>query len=277
MKRFAALSMGLCFLFAGLNTVAAQDKSGVMSPPKVLLIQREFIKPGKSGSLHLKTESAFVKAFEDAKWPTHYLAMDSLSGASRSLFMVGYDSYAAWEQDNQAMQKNATLSAAVDQATVADGELLSGYDAGIFNYRDDLSLRPDGDISHMRYFEILRMQARPGHEKEFEDMVKMYVKGYEKAAADAHWVAYQSMYGNENGGVYIFITPMKSGAEIDSEIADSKPFAASVGESGLKKLAEMAAASVEASATNLFMFNPKMSYPSDSWIKADPTFWKPAQ
>ena len=30
--------------------------------------------------------------------------------------MTGYDSFAAWEQDNQAMQKNAALSAAVDQA-----------------------------------------------------------------------------------------------------------------------------------------------------------------
>jgi len=27
---------------------------------------------------------------------------------------------------------------------------------------------------------------------------------------------------------------------------------------------------------NLFAFNPKMSYPSDAWVKADPSFWKPA-
>jgi hypothetical protein len=25
----------------------------------------------------------------------------------------------------------------------------------------------------------------------------------------------------------------------------------------------------------LFQFNPKMSYPAEEWIKADPGFWKP--
>jgi hypothetical protein len=44
----------------------------------------------------------------------------------------------------------------------------------------------------------------------------------------------------------------------------------------MRKLAELEAASVEAAQTNLFMFNPKLSYPSDEFIKSDPAFWKPA-
>jgi hypothetical protein len=50
---------------------------------------------------------------------------------------------------------------------------------------------------------------------------------------------------------------------------------AAMGEDGMKKLEELSAASIESSETNLFAFNPKMSYVSDDWVKADPDFWKP--
>ena len=48
-----------------------------------------------------------------------------------------------------------------------------------------------------------------------------------------------------------------------------------IGEGGMKKIRELTAACVEAEQTNLFQFNPKMSYPAPEWIKADPEFWKP--
>jgi len=37
----------------------------------------------------------------------------------------------------------------------------------------------------------------------------------------------------------------------------------------------LSAAAIESSQTNLFAFNPRMSYPADEWVKADPEFWKP--
>jgi hypothetical protein len=32
---------------------------------------------------------------------------------------------------------------------------------------------------------------------------------------------------------------------------------------------------VASSETKLFAFSPKMSYPSDEWVKQDPKFWAP--
>ena len=275
MKRTTVFSLGLCLLFAGLSTLAAQEQT--MSPPKVLVIAREFLKPGRSGAVHAKSESAFVNAFVAAKWPTNYLGMDSLSGQSRSLFMVGYDSFAAWEKDNQATQNNATLAAALDRAAMADGDLLSSYDSSVAVYRDDLSLRAGVDIGQMRYMEISRIQIRAGHEKDWDALVKMYVNGYQKAVPDGRWATFQSAYGTDNGGVYLIITPMKSAAEIDSSFGQSKQFEAAMGEDGMKKLAELAAMCIESSQTNLFQFNPKISYPAERWIKSDPAFWKPTQ
>jgi len=272
MKTNIGLSLVFTLLTAGAGTVVAQDYS--MAPPKVLVLQREFIKPGKAGAPHQRTESAFVQAMTAAKWPTHYLAMDSMSGAPRMLFATGYDSFAAWEKDNIAIQKNATLSAALDRAAVADGEVLSSYDSSVLAYREDLSLRPNVNIAQARYFEISRFKVRQGHDKEWEDLVKMYMEAYGKATQEVHWATYQSVYGADNGGVYVVFNAMKSLAETDSGFGDSKKFEAQLGADGMKKLAELTASCVEDVQTNLLMFNPKLSYISDSWVKADPGFWK---
>jgi len=277
MKKLTGMWVGLFLVFGGLSAVVAQEMSdGVAPPPKVLVIQREFIKPGKNGSLHQKTESAFVQAMTAAKWPSRYLAVESLSGQTRALFMIGYDSFAAWEKDNDAMRNNATLSAALDRAGIADGDLLTAYDSSAYVYSEDLSLRAPVNIARMRYFEISRFVVRPGHEKDWEALVKLYKTGFEKASPNAHWATYQSMYGVDNGGVYIVFNPMKSMAEADESFGDFKKFEATMGEDGMKKLGDLSAACIESSQTNLFMFSPKMSYPPDAWVKADPTFWKPA-
>ena len=271
MKRNIGLWLVVNLLAVSAVSVVAQDYS--TAPPKVLLVQREFLKPGISGAPHMKMESAFVAAMTAAKWPTHYLGMDSMSGPSRALFLVGYDSFAAWEKDNLATQKNPTLSAALDRAGVADGQLLTSYDASVFAYREDMSLRANGNTAQARYFEISRFKVRQGHDKEWEELVKMYMGGYGKT--DQHWATYQSVYGMDNGGVYLVFNAMRSLAEVDSGFGDSKKFEAQLGEKGMKKLAELTASCVEDVQTNLFSFNPKMSYVSETWTKTDPAFWKP--
>jgi len=48
-----------------------------------------------------------------------------------------------------------------------------------------------------------------------------------------------------------------------------------MGEAGMKKLEELEASCVESRQTNLFLLAPKMSYPPEPLVKADPDFWKP--
>jgi len=276
MKKLLGLSLGFCLSLCSQVAAFAQqtsDQATPPPPPKVLVIMREFLKPGRSGSVHEKSESAFVQAMTAAKWPTHYFAADSMSGRSRALFFVGYDSFEAWEKDNIATMHNPTLAAALDKAAYADGDLLTEYDTSVNVYREDLSLRAGVNIAQMRYFEISRFVVRPGHGKEWDALVKMYKDAYEKAVPDERWAVFQSMYGSDNGGVYLVFTPMKSLAETDRSFIDSKKFTASLGESGMKKLEDLEASSVESVQTNLFIFNPKMSYAADEWIKADPDFW----
>ncbi len=271
MKKLIGVSAGLCLLQGCMVMAVAQE---MPAPPNVLVIQREYLKPGRAGSVHEKSESAFVRAMTAAKWPTHYFGMESMSGPSRALFIMAYSSLADWEKDNMAEEKNATLSAAIDRASAADGELLTSFDQSVFLYRAEMSLRSNADIAHSRYFEITSFKVKPGHYKEWEELVKMYKEGYEKIPG-AKWAVFESAYGADNGGWFAVFNPMKSLAEVDQEYADQKKFFESMGEEKMKKLGELEAACVASEQTNLFHFNPKMSYPMDEWIKADPGFWKP--
>ena len=276
MKKLSGVLVGLC-LFLGMAVVAkAQENNQEMGhkPPKILTITREFVKPGKYGNAHDKTESLYVNAMSAAKWPTHYFAMDSITGRPRSLFLTGYESFEAWQADSLAEQKNATLSAALDRANEADGALLDSTETSAFVFREDQSYNAAVDIPHMRYFEIEVFVVRPGHEKDWDDAVKLVMDAYKKSMPDAHWAIYQEMFG-ATGGEYLVITPMKSASEIDKSFADNPKFMAAMGEDGMKKLSELSAAAIQETMANLFVFSPAKSYVDESWIKADPDFWKP--
>src|ERR1700757_5233564 len=156
MKSLVWLCASALSLAAVVSAVAQDQSSSTMSPPKILTIMREFVKPGKAGAMHDKTETAFVQAMAHSKWPTHYLGMNSLSGKPRSLFFTGYESFDAWEKDAAATQKNAALSAGLDRAGVADGELLDSMDAGVFAYNTEYSLNQKAEhaTAATRYFEV---------------------------------------------------------------------------------------------------------------------------
>jgi hypothetical protein len=274
MKKLTGELLGVLLLVGGVGSVAAQDTSEVPPPPKVIALYREYLKPGKAGTMHEKSESAFVQAVTKAKVPTNYLAVDSISGRPRSLFLFPYDSFDGIEKDYMNTQKNPALAAALDHAMVTDGELLSDMDSTLLAYREDQSLRPNVDIAHMRYFEISLFQVRPGHSKDWDDIVKLVMAAYEKVP-DAHWATYEVAYGQQPNTTYVVFTALKAASEIDREFAQDKDFVAAMGEDGMKKLAELEAQAVESRQSNLFSFNPRMSYPPERWVKADPDFWKP--
>jgi hypothetical protein len=271
MNKFSRTLLAVSLGITCSCVVAAQDKPAI---PKVLQITREFTKPGKAGMVHDKAESAFVQAMARAKWPTHYIGMTSLSGKQRALFLTQYESFEAWEKDAAAVEKNAALFASLDRAGMADGELLDSIDQGVFVFNEELSLRPRPDLSPMRYLDISGYHVRPGHGKDWNDIVKMVKSAYEKAVPEAHWGVFAQYYGGD-GGTYLVLTARKSLSEVDQGFLDSKQFHAAMGEDGMKKLDELVAVAIESSTHNLFAFNPSMSYVADEWIKNYPDFWKP--
>ena len=274
MKRIMCALMGLSFAAMGSSFTTAQEASepGMTGPPAVIQVQREFIKPGKAGALHDRSESNFVQAMSHAKWPTHYFALTSMSGPSRALYFVGYPSFEAWEKDNKAMEQNTELSTAFDRAAQSDGDLLSSSDQAVLEYDSDLSYHPPAGLGKVRYLEITVFKVHPGHGMDFRTLTKMYVDAVQKAGMEnATWATFEMAYGG--GDEYVVISTDNSMADIDKANADGKKFRDAMGEEGMKKFSELEAASVESVDSELFAINPRQSYPPQEWIDQDPSFW----
>jgi len=272
MKKLYGFLLGASFLVATAGIAVAQDKPGEMHvPPPVLTITREFVKPGKSGAEHERTESAYVKALTNGKAPGHYIALTSLSGKPRALFLTGFDSFASWEKENKYEGENVALAAALERASVADGELLDSEDQSVWIYREDQSLNQTGNLIGIRYMEFEIFQVKPGHEEEWNAAVKIVKDAYAKLP-DAHWAMYQNVFGRE-APAFLVITPRKSASEIDSDFANGKQFVDAMGPEGLKKLNELSASAIASSERNMFAISPKMSYMGEDLAKADPDFW----
>jgi hypothetical protein len=272
MKKLCSFLLGASFVLATASIAVAQDKPGQMhAPPPVLTITREFVKPGKSGTVHERTETAFVRAMTAGKSNQHYLALNSVSGKPRALFLAGYESFGEWEKQNMADMKNATLSAELDRAALADGELLDAYDQSAWVYREDQSLNQSGDLVGIRYMEIEHFQVKPGHEEDWNAIVKLVKDAFAKVP-NAHWAVYENVYGREQSA-FLVITPRKSMSEIDRDFANSKQFMDAMGPDGMKRLNDLSAAAISSIETNLFVISPKTSYMGEDLAKADPQFW----
>lgn len=270
MKIMNPVLLGLSLAVAGSTFAAAQEMSG---PPQVLQITREFLKPGKAGEIHDKSEGRFVAAMANAKWPTHYFALNSLSGKSRALYIAGYPSFKAWEDDYKATMKDKALAAELEKDSQADGELLDSLDQFVLTYDSDLSYRPSATLADARIMEISSFKIKPGHRKELVELVKLVIDTHKKAGTSAHWATFEVAYGGDN--TFIVFSDDKSMADIDTGFAEDKQFHDALGEEGLNKLRELEADCMQESDSELFAINPAQSYPPDAWVKAAPDFWKP--
>jgi len=261
-------------LLAAISAVPyarAQQSGGEHKPPRILTVVREFLKPGKDGTAHEKTEALFIDAFRRANVSSHYLGMVSLTGRPRALFFEGYDSIEQWRKGQKEFEK---AGSAFDRANEADGALLESTDRTVWYFEEEGSFNTSVDLAHVRYFEIERFTLRQGHEADFMEGAKLVKAAYAKSFPDAHWAMYSAIYGMAQP-TYVILTPLKSAAEIDHFFANYSKFAEAMGPDGMKRLTELSASGIESSETNLFAIEPKMSYMGDEILNADPEFWRP--
>ncbi|HEU4386481.1 MAG TPA: hypothetical protein VFV34_01705 [Blastocatellia bacterium] len=261
------LTLASCLLASAAIQAAAQEPG----PPKVVAIFIEEIKPGR-GAAHERVEAGYVQAFKEAKM-SPYVAMTSLTGRSEAWFVVRYDSFEAWEQENQKIEKNARLAGALARLDEQDAAFRTNQRTIVARYREDLSYNPMVNLGEMRYFQVITFRVRPGHTRSFEEARKMSKGFHEKAKVDEHYAVFQVESGMP-GGTFMLFLPRKSLKEIDND-PHTKTYQDIVGDSGRKQLDEMASADVLSTDSVIFAFSPRMSYPSEALLKADPSYWKP--
>lgn len=273
-RRALAGSAAVLTIFCCLpQTLCAQSSIPTYTPSKFLVIQREFTKPGRDGTPHQATEAAYLRAAESGKAPFHYVAMTSMSGPNRALFMSGYNSMQAVEAERKATSE--ALQVSLDKAMVADGDLLSEQDSSIWMVDPELSQNTNGPRVGSRYMIVRQYVVKPGHTAEWNELVKMVIDGYQKADVGAHWSTYRLLFGHSTGPTYLILTSVRSMNELDDMFGSDPKFGQAMGEDGLKRLDALEASCVDSSMSNFFVIDPKMSLPTDEMLKAEPEFWRP--
>jgi hypothetical protein len=274
MNKLSPILLGLSLAVAGSATAAAQDQSpATVSAPKYLQVTVEYTKPGKGGLAHDKTESAYVQAMAKARFPIHYIAFNSMSGKARAIYLAHFDSFDALQKANKVFDNPAT-GAEFEKLNVADGELLEDTKQLIFSYVPDLSYHSRAPSPKVRYLEARILHVHPGHGKEFEELVKLWIAAADNAGSSDHWGAYRVEYGDQIGS-YVFLTSDNSMADIDQSIAEEPKFTAVLTDDDKKKMRELRAAAIDTDRYELYSVNPAQSYVPDEYIQADPSFWKP--
>ena len=270
-KKVTILSaMALCLGAAAF----AEAQQAMLTPPKVLVIIREVLKPGK-GPAHEKWETGWPRAFAKAKWPTNYLAVTAMTGEPRALFFTGYDSLAAWESNNQALEKNAALSAEDQALGEKDGDYLKEMQTGVFNYMPELSYQPDVPVAGVRYFLLAAFDVKQGHGDQFIAARKVALAAHQKGGLSDHFSLYHRTAGGSTN-LYLIFIPMKSLAEVDQfAVIHGAPYQAALGADGQKTLADLNSQDLVGTETQIFAFSPKMSYVSKEWVASEPAFWAP--
>jgi hypothetical protein len=270
MRKILIAAVAVVCLTGGAAMLRAQDQNSPI--PKVLLIDREMVKFSKDAG-HEKNEAAFARAAAAAKLPDHYLAVTTMSGPSEAWFLVGFDSYAEWQKSSE-YDSQPKVQAMFDPLMEKDADYVSDSDQVVATYNEKWSYKPDMNIAEMRYFEVETIRLRPGHDKDWDDLVALFLATAAKANMVEHDIFFEARYGAPNGTIYIF-TPRKALGDLDAAMVAGKEFNDALGPDGQKKWAELIQATVASDSTTLLRFSPGMSYPPAEWVKSDPDFWKP--
>jgi hypothetical protein len=191
------------------------------------------------------------------------------------VFLSGYDTMAEVENQYEMAMKLPGLESKLDALGEADGAMVSSEGSAIWRLREDLSSTNKVNIAEMRMAQLVQVETKPGHGNDFETVAKRVIGAWAKTDPSYSVAIYEMAYGHSTGSVFLVILPMKSMAFLDKVHDEHDAFMKALGGDDMKSDREIARNAYLSSESNLFVFSPRMSYVPESWVKADPMFWKP--
>ncbi len=265
MKKWICSVAGLSLALAGSLAAYAQ------TPANIVNIETNNIKPYQDGPYD-KVASEYPGLSRQLKDPTHFVGMEAMTGASRALFLTGYDSYEALQKNEEWMLGDTAADAKFDALDARQAPNVSEVHNTIWHYRPDLSNNvAAADIPQTHYWEVLIFHMRSGHDEQFEEMTKLYRDAHVKIEQNIPWATYEAQAGVTDA--YLVLVPMTSLKDEDIGLAHQKDFGAALGEEGTKRMSKLSEEGVTSVEENLWMVVPEWSYVEKSWIEADPQYW----
>jgi hypothetical protein len=274
MKKSLCTAVGLALALAGAAVARAQTPA--VAPPNILSIETDNIKAYDSGPYD-KVAAEYPPVSEQFKESEHYLAMESMTGPPRANYFFRYDSYEAWQKDAEMSLENRALKARFDALDAREAPYVAKIHFTLWHYRPDLSNNVAGaDIPHTHYWEVAIFHMRQGHDRDFEELTKIYRDTSVKIGQNTPWATFESLNGVTDA--YMVLEPMTSLKDEDTSLAKEKDFSAALGKEGAQRMDALTEAGVSSVEDNIWMVNPAASYVEKSWVDADPKYWghKPA-
>jgi hypothetical protein len=248
-----------------LGTIQAFAQESTMGPPKVLMMIREEVKPGRSIA-HTLHETGWAHAAVSAGVTTHCLAVSSVTGPTEAWFLFAYPSFAAMEADFEKAEKNAAIKRVMDTYTPKETDFLSDLRTMTARYRPEYSYKPDVNIGEYRYFSINVVRFRLG--ENVEEFYKALNSARDKANSTSHVLVY-SVNSGMPASTFVSFSAVKSMADWDV------PNPAMEGAMKEVNFNQLLGKMVLNSETRLYAFSPQMSNVADYVAAASPDFWRP--
>jgi hypothetical protein len=262
----ACLSLALTFSIAARAQAPATEP-----PPNILTMEVDSVKPYQ-GTPYDKVAAEYPLVSAEYKQKINYLAMESMSGTSQAVYLFGYDSFEAMQNDAETSQGNAAMRAKFSALDAREAPYVTDLHNTVWHYRADISKNPESaDLPHSHYWEMIVIRMRRGHVQAFDEMAKMVRDTDEKIGLDIHWAVYEAEAGDTDS--YLVLVPMTSLQDEDTSLAKNKDFMGALGQQGLQHMNQIEQGAVAGEEDNIFMVNPQASYVPKSWVDADPKYW----
>ncbi len=255
-----------------LSTVVATAgaQNAASTPPAILQVYRDQIKPGKMAEYSRLEGEAAHACVRASTWP--YAAVQSITGPQEVWFFSGFDSYASMEKSGEPFVRNATLAAELGKLMEAKTPLVNDPHTVFLEYREDLGRNAGLMRAQARFFNVTIVRVYPGHEKEFEESQRIVRAVRERAGAADNRVVYQTVSGMASN-TYMIFSPYHSFREAGEALG---PFGQDedLDDSTRSRLRDLRGTAVQSSETFVFAISPPMSNPAGEWLVDDPEFWR---
>jgi hypothetical protein len=270
--RKTLVSLALPVLVAGFGA-AAIAQTMPTSQPKFLHVVRERVKLGRSAE-HSRWEAGWPAAFEKAKSPDTYIALESVTGPAEVWYVIPFSSHAAYGESMAKQDADPVLSAELERLSRGDAEFVSEANALDAVARPDLSYGAFPDIAKMRFWEITTFRAKLGHGEDFAAAAKAWASASARSAPSASWRTYEVVAGAP-GGTYLVFGSVPSFAEFDKGMAESEATWKGLTFEERTALQKYDTDAALNTVTNRFRLDPRQSYVPAEVRQKDPAFWMP--
>ncbi len=266
---FRRLTIVVLLVCAFAWAAPAQDQPKV---PKLLILEREEIKPGKV-TAHTQAANRFVQLVEKHQAGVYRVGGMAIAGNTNEIFYLSFaDSFADYERNVDFPQPMVAELANFEAQT---GDVHQSQRTVIAQYVPALSYRPEAHsaaLNNAKRINLFILRTRPGTYDQVQEIGKLYIDAYKNAGiTEEYWLAYTVRAGMP-ANTWIFVEALPSLSALDRNLEER--IIKTLGEENWKKIGAMIKDVTLSEESLIVGVDPTVSRPTKEMVAANPSWWK---